>query len=193
MVTCRRKQAGRFLEESRTILHGTSMTYGVVAIHYQGDDKSNPSAGLSLGSTSPCRTSPRLGRVVGLSANKECQVQSPKVGEEDGILEYSGRGEGGGRRIKLDIGNIKYKCNLPRFMFTVGERKREREGRVREGAEGMRSPRGVAGTTRRAGPARGSWGALPSTFLSCFTSTLFLTPLFFFLSSPLAWDGNFLR
>ena len=86
---------------------------------------------------------------------------------------------GGGRRIKLDIGNIKYKCNLPRFMFTVGEREREREGRVREGAEGMRSPRGVAGTTRRAGPARGSWGALPSTFLSCFTSTLFLTPPFF--------------
>lgn len=32
----------------------------------------------------------------------------------------------GGRRIKLDIGNIKYKCNLPRFMFTVGERERER-------------------------------------------------------------------
>lgn len=51
----------------------------------------------------------------------------------------------GGRRIKLDIGNIKYKCNLPRFMYTDGEEsEREEEGsggRVREGAEGMRGGR----------------------------------------------------
>lgn len=82
---------------------------------------------------------PRLGRVVGLLANKECQVQSPKVGQGRSTRE------GGGRRIKLDIGNIKYKCNLPRFMYTDGEEsEREEEGsggRVREGAEGMRGGR----------------------------------------------------
>lgn len=55
------------------------MTYGVVAIHYQGDDKSTPSAGVNL--RSGVSYTPRLGRVVGLSANKECQVQSPKVGQ----------------------------------------------------------------------------------------------------------------
>lgn len=40
------------------------------------------------------------------------------------------------RRIKLDIGNIKYKCNLPRFMYTDGEesekRREEEEGYERE-------------------------------------------------------------
>lgn len=133
MVTCRRKQAGRFLEESRTILHGTSMTYGVVAIHYQGDDKSNPSAGLSLGSTSPCRTSPRLGRVVGLSANKECQVQSPKVGEEDGILEYSGRGEGGGGGSSWILATLSINATYRDLCSPLErEREREREGYERE-------------------------------------------------------------
>lgn len=71
------------------------MTYGVVAIHYQGDDKFTLGGvdRVSLGST--VSYSPRLGRVVGLSANKECQVQSPKVGEEDGspsISELLGEG-----------------------------------------------------------------------------------------------------
>lgn len=97
-------------------------------------------------------------------------------GRNTGILWEGWEGEGGSSWILATLSiNATY-----RDLCSPLEREREREGRVREGAEGMRSPRGVAGTTRRAGPARGSWGALPSTFLSCFTSTLFLTPLPFF-------------
>lgn len=80
--------------KARTILHGTSMTYGVVAIHYQGDDKFTLGGVGRVNLGSAVSYSPRLGRVVGLSANKECQVQSPKVGEEDGSPSTGSEGEG---------------------------------------------------------------------------------------------------
>ena len=77
----------------------------------------------------------------------------------------------------------------------AARRRGRRRGWSRRGwswrAEGMRSPRGVAETTRRAGPARGSWGALPSTFLRLSRPRLYslsLTPPPFFHSRQ-----NFLR
>lgn len=70
------------------------MTYGVVAIHYQGDDKFTLGGVGRVNLGSAVSYSPRLGRVVGLSANKECQVQSPKVGEEDGSPSTGSEGEG---------------------------------------------------------------------------------------------------
>lgn len=57
------------------------MTYGVVAIHYQGDDKFTLGGVDRVNLKSSVSYSARLRRVVGLSANKEGEEASEK--EED--------------------------------------------------------------------------------------------------------------
>ncbi|KAF7411317.1 hypothetical protein HZH66_000213 [Vespula vulgaris] len=70
---------------------------------------------------------------------EEVEKEEEKEGGEEG--EGEGGGGGGG-----------------------GEGGRKRRWRRFVVAEGMRSPRGVAETTRRVEFVRGSWGALPSSF-----------------------------
>lgn len=122
---------------SSAILHETSMTYGVVAIHYQGDDKFTLARvdRVNLKSQRVVLSS-RFRRVVGLSRlikkAMRKQARERKRGGEKG-----GRGNTragwlkgaveGGEGIKRDIGNIKYKCNLPRFM-SAEERRAELSG-----------------------------------------------------------------
>lgn len=78
-------------------------------------------------------------RVVGLSANKESKEKRSK----------GARGEAGGdaEGIKRDIGNIKYKCNLPRFMSVEEERRERRreEEEEEEVDEGLRRREGGKG------------------------------------------------
>lgn len=98
------------------------------------------------------------------------------------------RGEGGGR-IKLDIGNIKYKCNLPRFMFTVGrgesERRREEEARGGEGMRGSGRDEVAARRSRDHTESRAcSWlvGGPSFHFPLLLHLLSFLPPFFFFFS-----------
>lgn len=75
---------------------------------------------------------PRLGRVVGLSANKECQVQSPKVGQGRSTREGGGGGGSSWILATLSI-NATYRDLCTPMEKRANEKRREvEEGYERE-------------------------------------------------------------
>lgn len=98
------------------------MTYGVVAIHYQGDDK----FALARVDRVNLRSSgvvPTLLDSAGWWVSRLIKKAPRATGNESETAWMKGV-EG---RSSGDIGNIKYKCNLPRFMSGEERRERERE------------------------------------------------------------------